>query len=48
MRHPAAGVGDVEEDVDLLARPDEHCVLPDEVGLDDVVAREDPPDDSLI
>ena len=41
VSHPAAGVGDVEQDVDGLAGPDEDRVLPDEVRLDDVVARED-------
>src|SRR5262245_8960925 len=41
VRHPATGVRDVEQDVDGLPRAHEHCVLPDEVRLDDVVARED-------
>jgi RimK family alpha-L-glutamate ligase len=41
MSHPAAGVRHVEEDVDGLAGAHEHRVLPDQVRLDDVVARED-------
>src|SRR4051794_1165050 len=41
VRHPAAGVGDVEEDVDGLPGPDEYGVLPDEVRLDDFIAGED-------
>src|SRR5687768_3567766 len=39
--HPAAGVGDVEEDVDGLAGADEDGVLPDQVGLRLAVAGED-------
>src|SRR6188508_1157440 len=41
VRHPDAGVCDVEKDVDRLASRDEHCVFPDEVRLDDPVAGED-------
>ena len=41
VRHPDAGVRDVEEDVDGLARPDEDGVLPDEVRLGHAVAGED-------
>jgi hypothetical protein len=33
VRHPPAGVGDVEEDVDGLASPHQHGVLPDGVLL---------------
>ncbi len=40
VRHPAARVRDVEQDVDGLAGADEHCVLPHEVRFDGVVARE--------
>jgi hypothetical protein len=39
VRHPPARVGDVEQDVDGLAGADEDRVLPDEVRLDDLVAR---------
>ena len=39
--HPATWICDVEQDVDDLSRPDEHGVLPHEVRLDHVVARED-------
>jgi hypothetical protein len=39
VSHPAPRVRDVEQDVDRLAGTDEDRVLPDEVGLDDVVAR---------
>src|SRR4051812_49180074 len=41
VRHPAAGVGDVEQDVDDLAGAHEHRVGPDEVGVLDAVAAED-------
>ena len=39
--HPAARIGDVEQDVDRLARLDEHGVLPDEVLLRSTVSGED-------
>ena len=39
--HPATRVCDVEQDVDNLAGADQDRVLPNEVRLDDVVARED-------
>src|ERR671937_3117401 len=41
VSHPAPGIRDVEQDVDDLAGAHQHGVLPDEVRLDDVVARED-------
>ena len=41
VRHPAAGVGDLEQDVDRLAGADEHRVAPHEVRLDLAVAGED-------
>ena len=41
VRHPHAGVGDVEQDVDDLAGPHEHGVLPHQVGLELAVAGED-------
>jgi hypothetical protein len=39
--HPAAWVRHVEEEVERLARPNEDCVLPDQVRLGNPVARED-------
>ena len=41
VRHPVAGVRDIEEDVDCLPGTDEHGVLPHEVRLGLTVARED-------
>ena len=38
VRHPTTRIGHVEEDVDRLARPDEHCVFPDEVRLLDAIS----------
>ena len=38
VRHPQAGVGDVEQDVHGLAIADQHRVLPDQVGLGHPVA----------
>src|SRR5687768_9574552 len=38
VRHPATRIGHVEGDVDDLARPDEHRVLPDEVRLLDAIS----------
>jgi hypothetical protein len=40
VRHPAARVRDVEEDVDGLVRAHEHSIPPDEVRLGHAVARE--------
>ena len=40
VRHPQAGVGDVEQDVDGLAGADQHGVLPHQVGLGHAVAGE--------
>jgi hypothetical protein len=40
VRHPATGVGEVQQQVKHLAGPDEDGVGPDEVGLDDAVAGE--------
>src|SRR5262245_43276764 len=41
VRHPSAGVRDIEQDVHRLAGADEDRVLPDEVRLHDVVAGND-------
>src|SRR3954462_15867592 len=41
VRHPAAGVRDIEQDVDDLAGAHEHRVRPDEVRVLDAVATED-------
>ena len=41
VRHPQAGVGDVEQDVDGLAGANEHGVLPGQVGFGDPVSGED-------
>ncbi len=41
VRHPAARIRDVEQDVDGLASADEHRVLPDEVRLENIIARQD-------
>src|SRR5215211_4281536 len=38
VRHPKAGVGDVEQDVDRLPGQHQHRVLPDQAGLDEPVA----------
>ena len=41
VRHPTAGVRDVEQDVDGFAGAHKHRVFPDEVRLDNIVARQD-------
>src|SRR5436190_23219099 len=41
VRHPQTRVGDVEEDVDGLAREQQDRVLPGEVGLRHAVSGED-------
>jgi hypothetical protein len=41
VRHPAAGIGDREQDVDRLAGEHEHGVLPHEVVVRLSVSRED-------
>ena len=41
VRHPAAGLRDLQQNVDGLPGGDEHGVLPDEVRLDSAVAGED-------
>src|SRR3982751_88197 len=38
VRHPAPRVRDLEQDVDRLARPPKHGVLPDQVVFDHAVA----------
>ncbi len=41
VRHPQAGVGDVEEDVDRLAGTNQHGVLPHQVWISLSIARDD-------
>ena len=41
MRHPEAGIGYLEQDVDHLALRYEDRVLPDEIGFVDSVSGED-------
>src|SRR5919108_5268671 len=40
VSHPAAGIGDVEQDLDRLLGSHQHRVLPHEVGLRDAVAAQ--------
>src|SRR5918994_3049813 len=41
VRHPGAGIGDVQEDVHRFSGPHQHRVLPDEIRLVDAVPGED-------
>src|ERR687897_3025606 len=41
VRHPGAGIRNVQEDVDRLPGSDEHRVLPDQIRLLDAVPSED-------
>src|SRR5690242_13352858 len=41
VRHPATGIGDVEQHIDDLAGGDEDCVLPDKIRLRGSIAGED-------
>src|SRR5262245_5116619 len=40
VRHPQTWICYVQQDVDRLPRPNEHRVLPDQVRLDDAIARQ--------